>query len=471
MMGLTQQTSRREFLRNAVLMAGAGATAPLWAAMKYDRNGVMRYFREQASEMDSRVKAGIEANRKGDAALVFRDAQGRPCENVRVKVRQLRHDFKYGANIFGLAETKNGAESAAAYRDRFAAAFNLATLPFYWQDNEPKPGKTRYAKDSPYIYRRPPIDLCLEFCEANGIEPKAHCLNYVAEGLFPAWAKGDVKHEKQMLEKRFSELAKRYAGRIPMWEVVNETLHWSNGRRRLSNFFSEPDHVEWCFKTAAKYFKTNKLVINETHMYVWESFKKSRSAYYMQIENALLKGCRIDGIGIQAHATWGMDMKKVVERGRFQYNPHFTFDMLDTYAELGKPIQITEITIPAFSEDPGDEAVQAEIVRNLYSVWFSHKAMEAIIYWDLSDAYTWQPASFGSLLRRDMSPKPAYDVICDLFNREWRTNFVRDASGGRLSFRGFCGTYEVEATSNGRTVKREFHVGRENTAPIEVVLA
>ena len=32
-----------------------------------------------------------------------------------MKVRQLRHDFKYGANIFGLAETKNGAEHAAAY--------------------------------------------------------------------------------------------------------------------------------------------------------------------------------------------------------------------------------------------------------------------------------------------------------------------------------------------------------------------
>ena len=483
MANIKDHASRREFLRNAIMLAGAGVTAPLWAAMKYDRNAVMRYFREQASETDARVKAGIEANRKGGVTLVFRDAQGRPCENVRVKVRQLRHDFKYGANLFGLAETKNGAEHAAAYRERFAAAFNLATLPFYWKDDEPERGRTRYAKDSPYIYRRPPADLCLEFCEANGIEPKAHCLNYVAEGLYPAWAKGDVEYEKEMLERRFSELAGRYAGRIPMWEVVNETLHWTEGRRRLSNFFSEPDHVEWCFKTAAKYFTANRLVINETHTYVWEAFKKSRSAYYMQIENALLKGCRIDGIGIQAHAnSWGIDvkkgvdMKKVAERGRFQYNPHFTFEMLDTYAALGRSLQITEITIPAYSDDPGDEAVQAEIVRNLYSVWFSHKAMEAIIYWDLTDAYAWtakHPGAKrdGSLCRRDMSPKPAYNAICDLFGREWRTNFEREAPGGRLSFRGFCGTYEVEATSNGRTVRREFHVGRENPSPIEMTIA
>ena len=68
--------SRRDFLRNAVMFAGAGVTAPLWAAMKYDKNAAMRYFREQASETDARVKAGIEANRKGDMVLVFTDANG-----------------------------------------------------------------------------------------------------------------------------------------------------------------------------------------------------------------------------------------------------------------------------------------------------------------------------------------------------------------------------------------------------------
>ena len=202
--------SRRDFLRNAVMLAGAGVTAPLWAAMKYDKNAVLRYFRESAAATDARVKAGIEANRKGDVMLLFTDAQGRPCENVHVKVRQTRHDFKYGANLFGLSETKNGAEHAAAYRERFAAAFNFATLPFYWQANEPEPGKYRFAKDSPYMYRRPPIDMCLEFCEANGIEPKAHCLNYMTPGEFPKWwKKSDVKHEKELLEKRFRVLAER----------------------------------------------------------------------------------------------------------------------------------------------------------------------------------------------------------------------------------------------------------------------
>ena len=462
-------STRRDFLRNAVMLAGAGVTAPLMAAMKYDRDAVLRYFRARAKETDARVKDGIERNRKADATLVFKDAQGRPCETVHVKVRQKRHDFKYGANLFGLAETKDGAEMAAAYRARFAAAFNLATLPFYWQSNEPEPGKYRFAKDAPYVYRRPPIDMCLEFCEAHGIEPKAHCLNYVCKGVFPKWVKGSVQSEKELAEKRFRMLAERYARRIPMWEVTNETLDRGEEKNALSSFFSAPDFIEWNFKTAAKYFTSNRLVINETHSNVMAKYKGRDSAYYKLIEDALGKGCRIDSIGMQAHWLCRIESKSFNSRVKSLFDPNAMFTLLDTYAALGKQIQITEATIPAYSNDPGDEAVQAELVRNLYGIWFSHPAMEAIIYWDMSDAYTWLRWRCGSLCRRDMSPKPAYNVICDLFGKEWRTNFERDVGGGRLSFRGFRGTYEVEATSNGRTVRREFHVGSKNTETAVVV--
>ena len=107
--------------------------------------------------------------------------------------------------------------------------------------------------------------------------------------------------------------------------------------------------------------------------------------------------------------------------------------------------------------------------------------MEAIIYWNLPDGYAHgatpgdctkgENIYYGGLCRFDMSPKPAYEVIRDLFGREWRTNFERDAAGGRLAFRGFRGTYEVEATSNGRTVKRQFAVGNAALGPVEIVVA
>lgn len=53
-------------------------------------------------------------------------------------------------------------EQNKAYREMFTGLFNIATLPFYWSDLEPEQGRPRFAKDSPNIYRRPAIDLCLE---------------------------------------------------------------------------------------------------------------------------------------------------------------------------------------------------------------------------------------------------------------------------------------------------------------------
>ena len=446
----------------------------------YDPDTVLQHFRRHAAETDARVRAGVEENRKASATLLFEDAEGRPCETTHVEVRQKSHDFKYGANLFMLGEFPDGAEKNALYEERFSAAFNLATLPFYWCGVEPEEGKLRYAKDSPPLYRRPTPDLCLEWCEAHGIEPKAHCLNYTGGCATPEWLHGDVAREKRLLEKRFRELAERYAHRIPMWEVTNETLLWIPSRLALSEFFAEPDLVEWSFKTAETHFPANRLIINETQDRIWEEFRGTRSCYYLQIENALLKGCRIDGVGMQAHSFWGTDKENIARKARYQYDPRLIFDVLDTFALLGRPIQITEITIPAYSDDPADEAVQAEILRELYRIWFSHPAMEAIVYWNVPDGYAAgaEPGDCsqgenvyrGGLCRFDLSPKPAYDAIQELFGREWRTDFVRDVSGGRLDFRGFCGTYEITATSNGRTTKQTIHVGRRNPVPMRITV-
>ncbi len=445
--------------------------------MKYNRS-VLDLFHQHAQETDARVKAGIEANRKGPMTLVFKDADGKILDNVHVKVVQKTHDFKYGADLFMLDEITDSQEKNEAYKEYFAAAFNLATLPFYWRDLEPEPGKPRYAKDSPRIYRRPPPDLCVEWCEAHGIEPKAHCLNY--SSFTPDWARGDIQKEKVLLEKRFRELAERYASRIPMWEVTNETF-WGPDCR-ISNFYQEPDFVEWSFKAAERHFAANELVINEANCRIWNDgwFYRSRSPYYMQIERAMLKGARIDSIGMQFHMFHGADMERVVRESRTYYDPQRLFDVMDTYAALGKPLQITEITIPAYSSDPGDEETQAAILRELYRIWFSHPAMEAIIYWNLPDGYAYgaEPGDmavgeniyYGGLCRFDLTPKPAYHVVKDLFGKEWRTDFERDV-GGEFSFRGFKGGYELEATTNGKTVRKAFRI--HPTAPnrIEVEFA
>ena len=62
---------------------------------------------------------------------------------------------------------------------------------------------------------------------------------------------------------------------------------------------------------------------------------------------------------------------------------------------------------PGQSDSYEHEAQQAQEVEDLYRVLFSHPSVEGITWWDFSDQGAWMKAPAG-LLRKDMSPRPAY---------------------------------------------------------------
>ena len=359
----------------------------------------------------------------------------------------------------------------------------MATLPFYWDTLEPERGKPRYAKDSPKVYRRPAPDLCIEFCEENGIEPREHALAY--DAFFPKWLYGaDVAEIKQELERRYEEISQRYADKIRTIEVTNE-MEWKKGK---TAFYDEPDFVEWCFKLAEKYFPVGELGINEKTGLAWSDRCRATDKYYAYIEANLLKGARIDAIGMQYHLFHKREEE--YEKTRLLLNPENLYRHMDLYSNFGKPLQITEVTVPAYSWETEDEAIQAEIIEKLYSIWFSHPNVEQIIYWNLVDGYAhlWDPdpekikASqgdmtlgenyyYGGLLRFDLSPKPAYYAIKNLIQKVWHTEeeLLTDESGA-CSFRGFFGEYELEFEWDGKTVTKTVKLSSKEDDPIKVVL-
>jgi hypothetical protein len=52
---------------------------------------------------------------------------------------------------------------------RFKSLFNTACVPFYWKTLEPEPDNLRYETSGKEIYRRPPPDPVLDFCEKNAV--------------------------------------------------------------------------------------------------------------------------------------------------------------------------------------------------------------------------------------------------------------------------------------------------------------
>ncbi|HML48761.1 MAG TPA: endo-1,4-beta-xylanase [Clostridia bacterium] len=431
-------------------------------------SAMLQPFEKQRDLMEDRIRWGIEAHRKGYADIRVQNADGVPIPGAHVDICQKSNAFKLGANLFMLDEFKDPAHSAA-YRAIFPKLFNYATLPFYWGDLEPEQGNPRFAADSPKVYRRPAPDLCLAYCRENGVTPKGHCLVY--EPFRPAWLpREDVPAIKRLYEERIAALGARYAAAIPDWEVTNETLYNTHSFGYTAFFFAE-DHVPWSFACARRHFPQNALLINEGQDRVWKDFHGNRSQYYLQIEGLLLKGVPVDGIGMQFH-VWAQ-REEAPQAAALYYDPQRLYDVMDCYGRLGLPLQITEVTVPCYEAGEAMEDLQAEILRNLYRIWFSHGAMEAVVYWNTVDG-----GAFGNenhyragLIRQDLMPKPSFRVLQALFDREWRTQTqTRTDDGGRARFKGFYGDYTLEVTVHGQTKAFSAQLRRDGLRSLTLTL-
>ena len=431
---------------------------------KEKRELYMKAYNEHKDEVDARIADGIEKNRKGWCKVRLTDENGKPLSGKKIKLTQKTHDFKYGANIFMLDEFKDEADNAE-YRRFFKEYFNLATVPFYWKDLEPTEGKPRYDKDSEKVYRRPAPELCMEYCEENGITPKLHCLVY--ESWTPDWLiKLPLDEVKKKYEERFRQISERFSGRMLEFEVINELLceqQW-NHKTALSE---ERDIVEWSFNTARKYFPIETLVINEGNPIQDLARLDYRHPYFMMIENALLKGVQIDKIGLQNHLFTGISAHTPEEYDNSvrwdvkMNNPMTHFKGLDIIAELGLPLEFTEVTVPTFGDTEEDEELQADMLKLWYSVWFSHPAVDTIVYWNTVDGYAYAGNSNwnenkcrGGLFHHDLTPKKSALMLKRLFGEIWHTDLeLTTDKNGYVEFRGFYGDYTVE------TDEAKFEIG------------
>lgn len=394
------------------------------------------------------VKDNIERNRKGKKTIVIKDKTGAVQSGIRVKAVLKNHEFKHGAHIFMLDQFETASENKR-YRNLFSQYFNLATIPFYWAGLEPVQGKVRFGTDSENVWRRPSTDLCLNYCREKGIDAKIHCLFY--DKFIPDWLPKDNEAEmKKLYEKRFMEIAQRYGNGV-MYdiEVINELLEthlWTTN----SVISDTRNSLEWSFELAQKYFPNDVLVINDGNFVPEIGEKTYRHPYYMLIDAALAKGVRIDKIGIQNHIYMGMQDSEDIRNFKEYFDPIKILKGLDVMSEFGKPLEITEVQIPTFGEGNEAEDLQAEVLKYLYTLWFSSEKLESVIYWNSVDQTAYSSPDWdenrlrAGLFHRDLAPKKSGEMLKKLFKEQWRTEveLVTDENG-QIEFEGFHGDYEV----------------------------
>ncbi|MBI4976269.1 MAG: endo-1,4-beta-xylanase [Spirochaetes bacterium] len=426
-----------------------------------------QYLKRDDPEIDYRIENGIETNRKGFGEISLVDAAGKPVPSADITLKHMRHEFQFGCNAFMLEQFPS-AEQNARYEELFRDLFNLAVVPLYWSDLEPKDGHLRFAKTTEPIYRRPQPDLCLEFCEKNRITPKGHPLLW---HLFrPEWLSDDNAVMERRIRQRFREIADRYAGRIKIWDVCNEAQTMAIGTRQ---HVMPENHVELAFTLAAQYFPDCVRTYNDDRM--WYHFSKSYSPVYLLVKSLLDRGYAVNALGLQYHMF----------EGQLQYasqfmNPVYLFRILDQYAKLGLPINFSEVSIIS-RRDLGDgDEFQRFVTEKLYRLWFSHPAVNGATWWNLVDG-TAAFAPLGSehgenslragLVNFDMTPKPAYLAIQNLIKKQWRTDTGLAYQQGAVNkFRGFFGEYEVKIKAGAQTFTRSLQLSKGNLNLFRFVL-
>lgn len=442
--------------------------------------------RQWSPAREREIDARIERCRKADASV----ALGVPA-GTEVKVDQVTSKFLFGSNMFNFDQLGSDAMNAE-YRAAFTNLFNAGTLAFYWKEFEPVQGKSRFdpgerdgaafwngfdfAHDDPYErveWRRPSPRPIIDFCRANGVAMHGHAILYVCSS--PKWLFDQSTTPEAagvLYDRRVAEIAAHYGDVIPQWDVVNESLNRRSTKEDpndAENWYqkSHPEVVlpkemtRRAFETAAKGFPASvRLAIND-------AWTLENDAYAAFTKRLIREGAKIDVVGYQKHIFRPTDLLTVVSG--YPCLTNFQTWELDEDARrlseidtIGKPVHISEITIPSprglhgLTDDQADE-IQAKAMRAYYRFWFSWPSVDRITNWNLVDGVGAKHERMSSgWYNRDMTKKRVWYVMNDLFNREWRTHLtVKADADGRVAFRGFKGAYRLSWKDAAGQVKTQ----------------
>ncbi|MDB6123617.1 MAG: 1,4-beta-xylanase [Pedosphaera sp.] len=318
-----------------------------------------------------------------------------------------RKEFLFGCNSSGHAR---GGE----YEKLFTQLFNYATISWYtWGKEQPESARINYDRK----------DLALNWCLAHKIVPKGFGYVYLANGATPEWLRSwPYKKILPEYKRVVAQTMRRYSGRLPHVEVINEA-HDKANLFRLSHQQILELTREAC-KAAREGSPTVKRLIN--HCCMWAEYGKRTNADgvrrwspYRYLADCVKAGVEFETVGLQLY-----------------YPQHDLFEMermLDRFKDFKKPIQITEMgcnsmdgldaasmrpksLVPGW-HGPWTETMQADWIEGIYTLCYSKPEFEAAEWWDFVDVggHFWP---HGGLLHKDLSPKEGYRRLLKL-QKDW----------------------------------------------------
>lgn len=410
----------------------------------------------------------IEKYRKSNARLELSDADGRTLTEGTYEINQTRQAFGFGVSIpffqDPVGDPGPDFEPPPVTPKELAmvkGVFNYSVIPFSakWQRLEPEEGQRHYEE----------LDKYVDWCAKNGIRMEFHYLS----GFTPRWVQLKSREEqKEAWLRHCRQCVDRYHDRIKYWQVINDS--------RLTMWAAEAFR-----EIHAKYPDLKLGTSNCSQFYSPYSGVQALSGGMMlgasEIEELQAEGVKVDFFSSHGHKPMGVwpDMRMV-------------YEALDAFASYGVKVHVSEATLDiglamvsqVRTEQKWSPELAAEFFEKYYTVLFSHPAMEAINYWDLSASIVRPMGGRGGMQiggtgqaglldpNNNDAPRPLYLKLKELIHDRWMTRISDTlARDGAVAFRGFHGDYEITVRiPSGKVLKGTFSVQPDSENKLQLKL-
>ncbi len=247
-------------------------------------------------------------------------------------------------------------------------------------------------------------DRLVDFAERTGMTLRGHALIWNENA--PRWLKKlSLAEIRRVFDEHIDTVVGRYAGRVAVWDVVNEPFwpgHGKPGGWRDGPWHAAfgPAYVERALRRAHAADPRARLAINEAHCERFDDVgSRIRAGMSALVPRLLDAGAPLHVVGFQGHLQ-----------------PHLPSDdaafaaFLDTFGQQGLAVHITELDVND-EHFPDDIARRDALVAARYRGFLSHvlqvRAVDTVINWQLADHYSWYAAlAREGALKTRRAPRP-----------------------------------------------------------------
>lgn len=388
--------------------------------------------REPDAAWREAAAARINKHRKAELRIHVTDANGAVVPDANVRVRMRRHAFGFGAAVTArMLSIQN--EDGDRFRAIVARHFNKVVL-----ENDLKWPSWETSKSNTHArFRRQWTDKALAWLADHDIRVRGHFVSWAPLGKAPGLGPGPVETVRERLFAHMEEELPAVGRRVAEWDAINHIAGWGE---TLEDRYGTGIYAD-IVNRARKLAPHARMWVNEGQILPGGT---RRDDYERLIRYLVDNGAAPDGIGMMGHFRAGSLTA-----------PAEVFEVLDRFAAIIQNLQLTELDV-----DTTGEQLQADYLRDIMTVGFSHPAMEAIVMWGFWEGRHWRPDA--ALWRRDWSIKPIGKMWLDLvFNQWWTDEQLRTGAGGNATLRGFLGDYSITAGARGAEQTSDVSLGRE----------